>query len=154
VTGKERRNGGKVLREPRDKVEELKMPRNPEGSGGVSDLGAAGGLSRSEKGGLELAEGPPRAGIGRVDPARCQCGGELRALSDPLRNTRKTGKTGSEGMEGEGNREVIRETRAGGREGAIVGGMEEDGDVSGDKGVVEERGGDKEAVEPGGPGMG
>jgi len=28
---------------------------------------------------------------------------------------------------------------------------EEDGDVSGDKGVVEERGGDKEAVEPGGP---
>jgi len=117
VAGKKGRDGGEILREPRDEVQKLDVPGNPEGGGSVCYLGAAGGLSRSEKGGLELAEDPPRAGIGRVDPARCQCGGELRALSDPLRNTRKTGKTGSEGMEGEGNREVIRETRAGGREG-------------------------------------
>jgi hypothetical protein len=71
-----------------------------------------------------------------------------------LRDTGKTGKEGEEAVERERDGEVVRKTGAGGGEGPVVGRVMKDVDISSDKGVGKEGGGDKEAVEPRGPRVG
>ena len=64
------------------------MPGDLEGSGGDSNLGAAGDIGSSEKGGLVALEDTPGVGVGaRVDPTSGQGRGESGALGDPLGDT-------------------------------------------------------------------
>ena len=88
MAGKEAGDGRAILWKARDEVEQLDVPGDLESSRGDGDLGATGGLSSSKQGGLEHLEDLPGVDIGaRVNPAGVEGGGELRALSDPLRET-------------------------------------------------------------------
>src|SRR3954470_18521176 len=59
MAGKQAGDGRVILREARDEVEQLDVPGDLECSRSDGDLGATGGLSGSEEGGLEHLEDLP-----------------------------------------------------------------------------------------------
>jgi len=132
------------------------VPGDHEGSRGDGDLGAAGSLGRGKEGSLKLLEDLPGVGAEtRVGPAGSKGSGKLGALGDPLGDTRSgAGKVGGEPMEREENREMIRKRGTGGRVGTVVGGVGEDGNISGGKRVGKKGRRDQETIDTGGTEVG
>jgi hypothetical protein len=136
-------------------VKKLDVPRDTEGGSGRGDLGATGGMGCSEESGLKLPEDLPGAGVrARMNPTGGKGGGELRGLGNPKGDAREAGGVSGGAVESKEDWEMVREAGTSGGVGAIVGGVVEDGGVSGDEGVGEKSGGNEEAIETGGAGVG
>ena len=147
-------DSGLVLGEPGNEMEELNMPGNNKGSGGLSNPGLAGDVSSGEHGSFKSAEDLPRVDARtRVDPASRQGGSKGGRLSHPLGNAGKCRKKRRETVERKRDGKMVRKASAGGGEGTIIGGVVKDGDVGGDKRVGKEGRGDKKAIKPRGPGV-
>lgn len=155
VLGEEGGDSRLVLGESGNEMEKLDVPGNDKGGSGLSNPGLAGDLCCGEHGSFEPSENLPGIDArARVDPVSCQSRSEGGRLSDPLGDAGKWGKKGGKTVEGERDGKMIGKAGAGDGEGTIVGRVVEDGDVGGDKRVGKEGRGDKEAIEPGGPGVG